>query len=166
MPDLKGGAAISNLDVKIIKLEPMRFASIYAFGTSPEAEAWKKLTVWAKPKGLLDNIKETQVFGFNNPNPRETGSKYGYELWIRVPSTIEPEGDVRITEFCGGSYAVTRCEVRGDAGVKIPATWMNLVEWCENNKHKLGYHQALEKFITTADNPDAMLLDLYCPLGE
>ena len=157
---------MAETDVKIIKLEPMRMASVYAFGTSPELEAWKKLTAWAKPKGLLDTIKRQYLFGFNNPNPSDECSKYGYELWLRVSSTIEPEGDIRIIDFCGGPYAVTRCEAKGNLQARVPNAWLNLVEWCHNNKRKLGYHQALENFITSADNPDSMILDLYCPVLE
>jgi DNA gyrase inhibitor GyrI len=157
---------MSQEDVRIVKLEPMRVASVYAFGVSPEAEAWGKLKAWAKPKGLLDNIKGQQLFGFNNPNPSDGCSKYGYELWIKVNSTIEPEGDVRIIDFCGGSYAVTRCEAKGDLQAKVPNAWLNLIEWCHNNERKLGYHQSLENFITSADNPHTLILDLYCPLRE
>jgi AraC family transcriptional regulator len=157
---------MAEIEVKIVKLEPMRIASVYAFGLSPEAEAWKKLTAWAKPKGLLNNIKRQQLFGFNNPNPCDECSKYGYELWIKVNSAIEPEGDIRIIDFCGGPYAVCRCEAKGDLQVKVPNAWLNITEWCHNNNHKLGYHQALENFITSADDPDTLVLDLYCPILE
>jgi DNA gyrase inhibitor GyrI len=105
---------VNSHDVKIVNLEPMRAASVYAFGTGPEEEAWKKLVAWAKPKGLLDGIKEYPIFGFNNPNPVSDSSKYGYELWIKVNSEIEPDREVRIIEFHGGPYAVIRCELLGN----------------------------------------------------
>ena len=46
---------MSDLEVRIIKLEPMRLASFWGFGESPETIAWEKLISWAKPKGLLEN---------------------------------------------------------------------------------------------------------------
>ena len=152
-------------EVQIVKLEPMRAASVYAFGTGPEEEAWKKLVTWAKPKGLLDNINEYPIFGFNNPNPVSESSKYGYELWIKVTSDIEPVGEVRIIEFHGGPYAVIRCEVLAQPA-NIPSAWQRLVNWCKINEHKLGYHQFLEKFVTAGDNPDELILDLHCPIIE
>lgn len=152
-------------NVQIEKLEPIRAASVYAFGTCPEEEAWKKLVAWARPKGLLDSIKDYPIFGFNNPNPVSDSSKYGYELWIKVTSEIEPDGDVRIIEFHGGPYAVIRCEVHGQPA-NIPAAWQRLVNWCITNDHKIGYHQFLEKFETPGDDPDELVLDLHCPIIE
>ena len=144
----------------------MRVASVYAFGTNPEGEAWKKLVAWAKPKGLLNNIDEHPIFGFNNPNPVSEDSKYGYELWIKVTPEIEPEGETRIIEFLGGLYAVARCEALGEPYKNIPSTWQSLADWCKENNHKLGYHHALERFITSGDKPDNLVLDLYCPIIE
>ena len=62
---------MSELDVRIIKLEPMRVASLYGFGEQPETEAWEKLVAWGEPKGYLDEHKKhrTRIFGFNNPDP-------------------------------------------------------------------------------------------------
>ena len=153
-------------DIQIVKLEPMRAASVYAFGLSPEGEAWNKLVEWAKPKGLLNSVNEHPIFGFNNPSPLSLNSRYGYELWIKVSSEIEPYGEVRIIEFRGGPYAVTRCEALGQPYKNIPAAWQYLVDWCKINNHHLGYHQYMEKFISAGDNPDNLILDLYCPIQE
>ncbi len=48
------------LDVGIVRLEPMRVASFRGFGTSPEHEAARKLIAWAKPRGLLDGLSEEE----------------------------------------------------------------------------------------------------------
>ncbi len=48
---------MSKLDVKIVKLESMRVASILGFGNSPENKAWQQLEAWARPKGLLDDLE-------------------------------------------------------------------------------------------------------------
>ncbi len=157
---------MKDLEVQIVKLEPMLVASTYAFSISPEVEAWGKLVAWAQPKGLLDDIDAHPIFGFNNPNPSTGNSKYGYEFWIKVGTNIEPEGDVRINEFYGGLYAVIRCKTHGELYKTIPASWRQLIEWCKTSKYKFGYHRWLEKQIAGANNPDELTLDLYCPIVE
>jgi hypothetical protein len=42
---------MSELEIRIVELEPMRVASVYGFGESPELQAWEKLIAWAGPKG-------------------------------------------------------------------------------------------------------------------
>ena len=83
---------MGELDVRIVKLEPMRVASAYGFGTSPEEEAWGKLLAWARAKDLLN--EDVRFFGFNNPNPSPGSPNYGYEQWMTVGQDVEPEGRV------------------------------------------------------------------------
>ena len=147
------------MEVKLVKLKPMIVASFYAFGESPEGEALQKLNNWAKPKDFLNDIENHPIFGFNNPPPSGLGQEYGYEFWIKVDPKTEPEGDMRICFFGGGSYAVTRC-----TGVdKIHDIWLALFEWCKINNYKIGTHQGLEKFIS-GDSPEDLVIDLYCPI--
>ncbi len=154
---------MSELEVRIVKLEPMRVASAHAFSASPEQEAWAKLLAWAKPKGLLDDRERHRIFGFNNPDPSPGSPNYGYEFWIIVGPDVEPEGEVGVKEFPGGLYAVTRCK-----GVSnITATWKQLVAWGEDSKYRRASHQWLEEHIGPVDIPqDALLLDLYMPIAE
>ena len=158
---------MSSLDVRIVKLEPMRVAGVWAFGESPETEAHEKLRAWAGPKGLLADPKKHRIFGFNNPNPSAGSPKYGYEVWITASRDVEPEGDVRIGDFSGGLYAVTRCDVpAGEAGSVIPATWQKLASWRKDNHHKRGTHQWLEETIPAALPGIDFVLDLYHPIAE
>jgi DNA gyrase inhibitor GyrI len=150
--------------VRIITLEPMRVASSYGFGTNPEEQAWLKLAAWAGAKGFLQDRAAHPIFGFNNPNPSPKNPRYGYEFWMKVAPEIEPDGDVRIIEFMGGTYAVTRCEAQGDPGKNMPAAWQNLIQWCKTNNHRFGSHQALENIISGLENPDELVVDLYCPV--
>lgn len=156
---------MSELDVRIVELEPMRVASVCAFSPSPEHDAWNKLVTWAQSKGLLDDPETHRIFGFNNPDPSPGSPNYGYEFWITVGPDAEPEGDVRIQEFSGGPYAVTRCKGVGN----ITETWKQLVRWCEDSQYRCASHQWLEEHIGPVDTPqdeDEMLLDLYCPIAE
>ena len=70
---------MSQLDVRVEKLPPMRVASLWGFGPQPEDIAWQKLRAWAGPRGLLDKPEEHPIFGFNNPNPSAGSPNYGYE---------------------------------------------------------------------------------------
>jgi len=155
---------MSTSDVQIVRLEPMRVASTYGFGEHPEDQAWQILAEWAKPKGLLDDIDAHPIFGFNNPYPTPDNPKYGYEFWIKVGPAVEPEGEVRIVEFLGGTYAVMLCEVKGHPEKNVPESWQRLAQWCRDNGRAFGHHHAMERFLSHPDDLDHLVLSLYCPV--
>lgn len=161
---------MKELDVRIVELEAMRVASVYAFGDSPETAAWDKLVAWINRKDLAGQLEDVRIFGFNNPNPSPGSPNYGYEFWITVGPDVEPEEDVRIEEFTGGLYAVTKCEVKGEPHKTIPETWKQLVQWLVDSKYKHANHQWLEEHIwPPANNPqqiEELILDLYAPIAE
>ena len=157
---------MSELEVRILTLEPMRVASVYAFGQNPEIAAWEKLMAWVKSRGMDEQLAEHRIFGFNNPNPSPGSPNYGYELWISVGDEVEPEGEVRILGFEGGMYAVTRCEVGEDPQTLIPETWKRLVEWLVDSKYKHASHQWLEEFVGANVSLDDLVLDLHAPIAE
>jgi DNA gyrase inhibitor GyrI len=164
--DAKGESQMSDLDVRIVKLEPMRVASFLGFGPSPEDEAWRKLMFWARPRGLLDNREKHRLFGFNNPNPSAGSPNYGYEVWIVLDSDPEPKGDAEIKGFDGGLYAVTRCPVPTGQFDVIGAGWKKLAAWREDSRYGQGTHQWLEESLPL-DLPDTeFVLDLYLPIAE
>ena len=153
---------MSELEVRIIKLEPMRMASAHAYSSTPEHDALNKLIAWAKPKGLFDDPEQHRIFGFNNPDPSPGSPNYGYEFWISVGPEVEPEGEVEIKEFAGGLYAVTRCK-----GVEnIGQTWKQLASWVEDSKYRWAPHQWLEEHISGVDSPEGLVLDLCFPIAE
>jgi DNA gyrase inhibitor GyrI len=157
---------MSEIEVRIVKLEPMRVASVWGFGQEPEIIAYSKLDAWAGPKGLRDDPRKHRIFGFNNPNPSSGSPNYGYELWIQVGPDVEPEGDVRILDFDGGLYAVTRCEVPEGQYDVIGAIWKKLVAWREDSKYNWGHTQWLEENIPSDSPGIEFVLDLYLPIAE
>ena len=158
---------MNKLDVRIIKLEPMRVASFHAFGSGPEHEAAQKLIDWAKPRGLLDTPEKHRIFGFDNPSPSPGSPNYGYEFWISIGPDISPEEDATIKEFSGGLYAVTRCEVKENAYDIIPATWKRLVAWrMGSSKYECAANQELEEHIGPFEVSYTFTLDLYLPIKE
>ncbi len=152
------------ISVEIVHLDAMRVASSYGFGDNPEQTSWKKMVEWAKPKGLLNDLVNHPIFGFNNPYPTPESPRYGYEFWIKVDSGVEPEGDIRIVEFFGGTYVVARCQALGNPGKNIPESWQCLAKWCKDNNRQAGRQPALEKFLTSPDDPMNLVMDLYCPI--
>lgn len=151
-------------DVRIVELEPLRVASVHGFGPEPEMQAWAKLQAWAAPRGYLEDPAHHRIFGFNNPNPSAGSPNYGYEFWIEVGPDVEPEGDVRIVDFRGGAYAVSRVEARGDAYESIPQGWQRLHRWCEEQGLRFGHHQWLEQHIGGPVEEVDFTLDLHMPI--
>ena len=155
---------MSELEVRIEELPPMRVAFTSALGESPELEAWDKLIAWAKPKGLLEDFGKNQFYGFNNPDPSPGKPEYGYEVWVTIDESIEPEGEMKVKDFTGGLYAVTSC--RGVSN--IYNTWMQFAEWCKKSEYNFGKHQWLEKHISKPGETglEEIELDLYLPIAE
>jgi DNA gyrase inhibitor GyrI len=151
------------LEVRIIELKSMRFASVYGFGLSPENIAMEKLISFVKPKGFLEKLGEHRIFGFNNPNPSHGSPNYGYEFWISVSPEFEPEGEVRIQQFNGGLFAVTRCR-----GVEtITETWNKLYSWVQDSKYSMVNQQCLEEHIGVfPSQSEELTLDLFLPVRE
>ncbi|OGO06708.1 MAG: hypothetical protein A2Y73_02815 [Chloroflexi bacterium RBG_13_56_8] len=157
---------MSEIEVRIVKVDPMRVASVWGFGESPELIAYGKLLAWAKPKGLLDDCEKHRVFGFNNPNPSPGSPNYGYEYWITVGPDMEPEGDVRILDFRGGLYAVARCEIQGDPAI-IGETWKLLDAWVAESAYRMSNHQWLEEHLNTENILEGTwTMDLYYPITQ
>lgn len=150
---------MSDLEVRIVNLEPMRVASAYGFGTEPENVAHQKINAFAMKHDLLQGHYRT--FGFNNPNPSPGSPNYGYEIWLPVEMGVEPEEDIRIQTFSGGLYAVTQFKGLPNIG----DVWKHLVTWREDSEYQCGYHQWLEELLTPPDRPtDEYVFNLYLPI--
>jgi len=157
---------MSNIEVRVVKLPPMRVACVNGFGAGPEGMAFDKMKAWAATHNLLG--KPYRLFGYNNPNPSPGSPNYGYDVWITVDESVQTDGEARIIDFPGGLYAVTRLEVK-NPGDDIPITWQKLVKWMENSKYRHGRHQWLEEHICALEEmSDAQhfTLDLYLPITE
>jgi DNA gyrase inhibitor GyrI len=153
---------MSEIEVRIVELEPMRVASAYGFGEQPELEAWAKLLDWAKRQGIKD-FKGHRFFGFNNPNPSPGSPNYGYEQSMTIGPEATPGEGIEFKDFPGGLYAVTRSE-----GLQnITEDWKKLVVWREENKYKEAHHQWLEEcFTPQAERLEDYVFDLYAPITE
>jgi len=157
---------MSNLDVRVVKLPPMRVACVNGFGEGPEGMAFDKMKAWVEAHNLLAG--EYRLFGYNNPDPSPGSPNYGYDVWITVDESIQGDEEARIIDFPGGLYAVTRIDVKNSMD-DIPGTWQKLVKWMEASKYHHGKHQWLEEHIGPLDEmggEQPFTLDLHLPIVE
>jgi AraC family transcriptional regulator len=157
---------MSEIEVRIVQLPAMRVACVNGFGDGPEGQAFEKMKQWAAAHNLLD--QQYRLFGYNNPDPTPGSPNYGYDVWLTVDKSIQADGEVRILEFPGGLYAVTRVDVK-NPGDDIPATWQKLVKWMEASKYRHGRHQWLEEHIGPLGEmggEQPFTLDLHLPISE
>ncbi len=161
---------MSELEVKIVRLDPMRVAFTHGFSDGPEIIAWDKMRAFMEAQGWMDAIDAHRFFGFNNPSPSPASPNYGYEQWVTVGPDAQAQGEAQIKNFGGGLYAVTRCDL-----TNIEAQWKRLVAWCEDSPYKMAHHQWLEESVTPGRalnmsqeefDPAAHILDLYLPVSE
>ena len=154
---------MSKIEVKVVRLEPMRVASAYGFGKEPEGIAAEKMAAFAKKHNLYGGEKKPRTFGFDNPTPSPGSPNYGYECWAEVDGTIKPDGDIRIQHFSGGLYAVTQFKNLHNIG----KVWKQIVTWREDSQYKSGQHQWLEELLTPASAPiEEYVFNLYLPIVE
>lgn len=157
---------MNNLEVRIVKLPPMRVACVNGFGDGPEGMAFEKMKAWAEAHKLIG--KPHRLFGYNNPDPSPGSPNYGYDVWITVDESVQVDGEARMIEFPGGLYAVTRIDVK-NPWEDIPSTWQKLVKWMETSKYHHGRHQWLEEHIGSLDEmggDQPFTLDLHLPIAE
>ena len=157
---------MSDMNVRIVNLPPMRVACVNGFGEGPEGIAFDKMKAWAQAHNLLE--EPHRLFGYNNPDPSPGSPNYGYDIWLTVDESLQADGDARIVDFPGGLYAVTRIEVK-NPGDDIPGAWQKLVKWMESSRYRHGRHQWLEEHIGPlgemgGDKP--FTLDLHLPIME
>lgn len=153
---------MTDLEVRIEKLEPMRVASVRAMSESPEQDAWEKMLAWAEPEGLFEDFDKHPAFGFNNPNPSPGSKEYGYEIWVRVDPDTESEGEIEVKDFPGGLYAVTTCKELA----KVGEMWGKLWERVQTGKYKWRKTHELEKAQNPGASEEDIVLELYLPIQE
>jgi len=153
------------LDVKIVKLEPMRVACVNGYGSQPEEKAFQKMLAFVQAHGLDHDGLPHRFFGFNHPDPTPGSPNYGYDVWVTVDETIQSALEAPVFAFPGGLYAVLR--IRPSDGEDIFKNWQKLVAWRERSKYRPAHHQWLEEHIGDlgANFPD-LTLDLYMPIAE
>jgi effector-binding domain-containing protein len=154
---------MSEMNVRIVQMEPMRVASALGFGADPEDRAARKMLAFMESRG--QRFEDVRWFGFNNPDPSPGSPNYGYEVWITVGPEVKGEGEVTVKEIPARRYAVTRCE-----GLEtIGRDWQRLVLWFEESPYHRPPHWAecLEHLLTPPTLPEEQYtFDLYLPIAD
>lgn len=113
---------------RVIFLPPMTVASSASgICENPEDVASEQLNNFIQEKKLYDLKPDFRVFGFNNPNPDETG-KHGYEFYVSIPDDLEVSAALSKKTFEGGLY-VAHCIKMGDFH-----EWQMFGEWLQDNE--------------------------------
>jgi DNA gyrase inhibitor GyrI len=157
--------------ITVKKYESLRAIYTYAFTEAPEEDAWKKIQIWAGPKGLLTREKGTRVFG-RNTYPTDNPEPHGYELFITVDELIKVDGDIRLGEIPGGLYAVLMSTSLEDMVQAWPFLW----SWLEDseyvftgwNKEEHGWVNGYEEHLSPFDGspPNEWLFNLMIPVNK
>ncbi len=151
------------LDVRIIHLDPMRVASVVSNGATPEMNALATMLHWARQHQLLEGRHLPRFFGFDAPEAPNSPTTHAYEIWMTVSPTVLGDAVVRIKEFPGGLYAVTRVK-----GVEnIFPTWKRLEKWVAGSNFHASDRPCLEEHVRFIDlMTDDFEVDLYLPIEE
>lgn len=151
------------LDVRIVKLEPMRVASVVADGATPEMNALAMMLHWARHHQLLEGRTLPRFFGFDCPEAPNSPTTHAYEFWMTVPSQVQSDDVVQVKEFEGGLYAVTRV-----MGVEnIFPTWQRLEKWVEGSNFHFSDRPCLEEHVRFIDlMSEDFEVDLFLPIEE
>ncbi len=153
---------MSEFQVRIVSMDPMRVASVIGFGASPEELASKKMIAFLEASGL--KREAVRWFGFNNPCPSPGSPNYGYEIWVPVGPEVQGEGEVTIKEIPARRYAVARCEGLS----RIGEVWQQLVLWFEASPYQrpAHFHQCLENLLSPPGvSYDEYVFDLCLPIA-
>lgn len=152
---------MQGIDVRVVKIKPMRIAVSHAFSKTPEKDSITVLIEWAKPKGLLDDPSKYLWFGHNNPPPSPNLKEYGYDSILTIGPEIEPDKNIQVKEIAGGLYAVIRTNLKN-----IGKMWEWLYKWVNNSEYTIAGH-GLEEFLNPLESSvDNYIFDLWLPIKE
>lgn len=91
-------------DVRIVYLPPSSIATYQYIGNDPEMHCRQVMDKFVLDTGLTKIKPDLRHFGFNAPNPDETGY-HGYEMWVTIPDNMEVPEPIVKKNFEGGLYA-------------------------------------------------------------
>lgn len=95
-----GEVKMEKESVRIVMLPSMRVASFRAVSETPEDDCWRLVNEFISKH----NLTSFRHFGFNNPNPKEGSSVYGYEMWLTIQEDFTPE-NIKVKHIAEGLYA-------------------------------------------------------------
>ena len=135
MNDLnKANEVLTKLNVRIVQIPPITVASYHFIGENPEETVGNVISKFAKDVNLYEIKPDAKLYGFNHPDPCETGEPHGYEDWVTIPEDMEVPAPLVKKQFAGGLYAAHT--------IKFPNfhEWNSLADWVKNSdKYDANY---------------------------
>ena len=95
---------LTDKDVRIVYLPPSAIAAYQYIGDEPEMHCGQVIKKFVLDTGLAKIKPDLRHYGFNAPNPDETGY-HGYEMWVTIPDDMEVPEPIAKKKFEGGLYA-------------------------------------------------------------
>ena len=147
--------------VRFVVTGPLRAVVFKGFGAAPEPEAFKKLTAWAAPHGLLEDKSDFLLLGRNNPPPPPEGGDYGYEYFLTIPADMDVSG-ADVTTIPPATYAVIRANL-GNIGER----WQWLYGWVNVQGFSITGHGYEEHLVLPNESsPERLWFDLWLPVEK
>ena len=143
-------------------LSSLRVACYRAASPTPEDDASRYMEDWVTRQNVKRPVRH---FGFDvdvTAEQSKAGHR-GYEVWITVPTDVQPSAGMTIRDFPGGLYAVmTIHKPFDDPFALIPTGWKKLHEWViQSDRCRGAGHRWLEEMIAGDGAND---LKLYHPV--
>ncbi len=179
MNDLKQSSKklnrLTDKDVRIVYLPPMTVATYKYVGDEPEMHCSEIITNFVCETKLIEVKPDVRHFGFNAPNPDETGY-HGYEMWVTIPDNMEVKEPIVKKQFEGGLYAAHMIPFGAFAEWEWLGEWINNNSKYEANRENKGHEcmwGCLEEHLNYINhinllniNPEEIQLDLLHPIKE
>jgi len=162
---------LTDKNVRIIYLPPSEVAAYQYIGDEPERNVGQIIDNFVRKSSLLKCKPDVRHYGFNAPDPDETGF-HGYEMWVTIPADMEVPAPLIKKHFVGGLYGAHMI-MMGDFD-----EWQRLFQWAgdsekfeyrgDTSKGNENMHGLLEEHlnyfsrVTSSNNHNQ--LDLLIPI--
>ena len=118
---------LADKDVRVVYLPPSAVAAYQADGEEPELHVAAVVDAFILESGLAEAKPDFRHFGFNSPDPDETG-RHGYEIWVTVPSAMAVPEPLVKKQMPGGLYAAHAISFGAFE------EWQLLYQWLERSQ--------------------------------
>ena len=168
---------LTDRNVRILYLPPSDVATYQYEGDEPEAHVGQVVDNFVMESGLAKIKPDLRHYGFNAPDPNETGY-HGYEIWVTIPEGFDVPKPLVKKRLEGGLYCAHMIMMGAFD------EWQKLFEWVgssekyeyrgDTSKGKENMNGLLEEYLnyfnrvsSSASISDAdTQLDLLIPIKE
>jgi DNA-binding transcriptional MerR regulator/DNA gyrase inhibitor GyrI len=128
---------LTDKNVRIVYLPPSDVAAYQYEGDEPEDHVGQVIDKFVRESGLAKVKPDLRHYGFNSPDPDETGY-HGYEMWVTIPDGFEVPEPLTKKRFDGGLY--------GAHMIMMGAfdEWQKVFEW-SGSSEKYDYRSDASK---------------------